>query len=278
MIVSPFTPLFFVDRKADGIDSEYMQTFAPSDQILLEVFAAPGQSVHANIYDEAKSHELSMQTIIFNTWEINEAVTLHFTTISLAPGCYSVAVFGHGRSEPFRVTDDPNILDNTTLIQYSMNNNQQRTDAVFFIDGMQYYFDFRVPGGFKDSNWAFGVESEQFVTQQSDIAQLFGLESTTKRFTLGGSSGVPVWFGEMLNRILVCTHVYFDGVKYSRKESSVPEMTTLLDGVNSFVFNQTLQQSINLDPVLEQAAHVAMRRVSDTTYRSISSTTNRIIQ
>ncbi len=275
MIVSPFTPLFFINRKADGIDSEYIQTFSTTDQILLEVLAAPGTSIHANVNNEET--DFPLYTIKFNTWNINSSTTLYFTTISLSPGLYSVSIFGYGRSEIFMVTDDARILDKTTLIQYSMNNNRQRTDAVFFIDGMQYYFDFRVPGGFKDSNWTFGVESEQFVTQLADISQLYGLESTQKRFTLGGSMGVPVWFGEMLNRILVCSHVYFDGVKYSRKESNVPEISVQLDGVNSFVFNQTLQQSVNLDPVIEQNNHAAMRRIDSDNYRSISSTTNRII-
>lgn len=276
MIVSPFTPLFFINRKADGIDSEYIQTFSTTDQILLEVLAAPGTSIHANVNNEET--DFPLYTIKFNTWNINSSTTLYFTTISLSPGIYSVSIFGYGRSEIFMVTDDAKILDKTTLIQYSMNNNRQRTDAVFFIDGMQYYFDFRVPGGFKDSNWTFGVESEQFVTQLADISQLYGLESTQKRFTLGGSMGVPVWFGEMLNRILVCSHVYFDGVKYSRKESNVPEISVQLDGVNSFVFNQTLQQSVNLDPVIEQNNHAAMRRIDNDNYRSISSTTNRIIK
>lgn len=275
MIVSPFTPLFFINRKADGIDSEYIQTFSTTDQIFLEVLAAPGTSIHANVNNEET--DFPLYTIKFNTWNINSSTTLYFTTISLSPGIYSVSIFGYGRSEIFMVTDDARILDKTTLIQYSMNNNRQRTDAVFFIDGMQYYFDFRVPGGFKDSNWTFGVESEQFVTQLADISQLYGLESTQKRFTLGGSMGVPVWFGEMLNRILVCSHVYFDGVKYSRKESNVPEISVQLDGVNSFVFNQTLQQSVNLDPVIEQNNHAAMRRIDSDNYRSISSTTNRII-
>lgn len=275
MIVSPFTPLFFIKRKADGIDSEYIQTFATTDQILLQLIGKRIATVVAQVISEPDGAVLYQ--IQFNRWDINEDVALRFTTISLSPGYYSVSIMGVGRSEVFRVTDDPLILDKTTLIQYSMNNNRQRQDAVFFIDGMQYFFDFRVPGGFKDANWTFGVESEQFVTPQADIAQLFGLESTQKRFTLGGSMGVPVWFGEMLNRILICSHVYFDGIKYSRKEANVPELTVQLEGVNSFVFNQTLQQSTNLDPVIEQRNHAAMRRVDDTNYRATSSTINRLI-
>lgn len=275
MIVSPFTPLFFINRKADGIDSEYIQTFATTDQILLQLIGGRNDTVVAQIISEPDGAVLHQ--IQFNQWDINDTVTLRFTTISLSTGYYSVNIMGVGRSEVFRVTDDPLILDKTTLIQYSMRNNRQRQDAVFFIDGMQYFFDFRVPGGFKDSNWTFGVESEQFVTQYADISQLFGLESTQKRFTLGGSMGVPVWFGEMLNRILICSHVYFDGIKYSRKEANVPELTVQLEGVNSFVFNQTLQQSTNLDPVIEQRNHAAMRRVDDTNYRATSSTINRLI-
>lgn len=276
MIVSPFTPLFFnTRRKADGIDSDYVQTFAPTDRILLELLGGSDMAVNARVLLEPSGAVL--YEIAFNKWSINSEIRLLFTTISLNPGCYSVQIDGIGKSEPFIVNDDERILNGTTLIQYSMKDNRQRNDAVFFIDGMQYFFDFRVPGGFKDSNWSFSVESEQFVTPYSDISQLFGLESTQKRFTLGDSSGVPIWFGEMLNRILVCTHVYFDGVKYSRKESNVPELTVQLEGVNSFVFSQTLQQSVNLDPVIEANNHICLRRISWDDYRAISSTLNRMI-
>lgn len=274
-IISPFTPLFWVNRKADGIESEYMQTFAPTDRILLEIFTSSGQTASALLIDEVTG--AAIDSINFNRWTMNPDTMLHFTTISLVPGKYSVYVANHGKCEPFLVTDDHNILDGTTLIQYSNRNNRQRNDAVFFINRMQYFFAWRVPGGFKDANWGFNVESEQFVTPSADIAQLFGLESTTKRFTLGSGSGVPVWYGEMLNRILTCSHVYFDGEKYSRKESNVPEMTQPLSGVNSFIFNQTLQKSVNLDPVIEQRNLAIMRRADDTNYRATTSNFNRII-
>ncbi len=153
MIVSPFTPLFFINRKADGIDSEYIQTFATTDQILLQLIGGRNDTVVAQIISEPDGAVLHQ--IQFNQWDINDTVTLRFTTISLSTGYYSVNIMGVGRSEVFRVTDDPLILNKTTLIQYSMRNNRQRQDAVFFIDGMQYFFDFRVPGGFKDSNWTF---------------------------------------------------------------------------------------------------------------------------
>lgn len=274
MIVSPFTPLFFIRHKTDGIESEYLQTFSTSDRILIQLIGSRNTSALAQVMTEPDGNVL--YNIAFNSWAINDSTYLRFSTLALSPGIYSVNIIGIGKSKPFRITDDESILKHTTLIQYSMNNNRQRTDAVFFIDGMQYFFDFRVPGGFKDSNWSFSVDNEQFVTPQADISQLFGLESTQKIFTLGGSSGVPVWYGEMLNRILTCSHVYFDGVKYCRKESSVPELNVLLDGVNSFVFNQTLQQSMNLDPTIETRNHLSMRRVESGLFRSATSYINRI--
>ncbi len=35
---------------------------------------------------------------------------------------------------------------------------------------------------------------------------------------MGGQEGVPVHFAEMLNRLLTRSYVYFDGVRYARKD------------------------------------------------------------
>ncbi|MDE7465017.1 MAG: hypothetical protein K2M59_03960 [Muribaculaceae bacterium] len=274
MIVSPFTPLFFGTRKTDGIESDYIQTFASTDKILLQIFVNPEELPIAFVYQQPSGKALCR--ITFNQWDISPDLRLYFTEICLNPGYYSIQINGYGTSDVFRVTDDRRILDRTTLIQYSMKDNRQRTDTMFFIDGMRYFFDFRVHGGFKDKSWSFSVDGEQFVTPTGDISQLYGMATTQKIFTMGGSIGVPVQFGEMLNLILTCSHVYFDGVKYSRKESNTPEISEPLEGINSFVFSQTLQKSTNLDPFIEQRNHIAMRRL-DSEYRSISSSVNRKI-
>lgn len=274
MILSPFTPLFFLDsRKADGIDSEYIQTFATTDQILVQLICDRFDNVGTLKVLDPDSGQVLFE-LPYNTWQMNANQFVAFKVLRFSPGVYSVAVNGNGLSKPFIVTDDERELSRTTLIQYSMRDNRRRQDTVFFIDGMQYFFDFRVPGGFKDSGWSFSVESEQFETPVGDISQLYGLETTQKTFTLGGSMGVPIWFGEMLNRLLVCSHVYFDGVRYSRKESSVPEVMQQLEGHNSFVFTQTLQRSNNLDPRLEERNHVILRRINDGRYRLVNPSNN----
>ncbi len=275
MLISPFTPLFFISRKTDGIKSPYTQAFAPSDRILIQVLCgADEEDGEWNLYSEP-GHIL-IGNINYSVWSMNDNVNLHFAVLTHTPGYYSVEVAGK-TSEIYHVTDNPLILQNTTLIQYSMKDNRQRQDGVFFIDGVQRFFDFRVPGGFKDSNWTFAVDGEQYTTAQADIVQLYGLDSTQKKFTLGNSEGCPVWFAELLNRLLCCDYVYFDGERYARKDTSVPETTVVLDGINSFVFTQNLQRVVNIDPELALQHQCSMRRVGSDGYRFTTTNINRII-
>lgn len=276
MILSPFTPLLFSHHKHDGIDSRYIQTFASTDQILIELLCAPNEEDGDwELYSEP--NHILLTVIETSVWALNESTEVRFAVLSPSAGYYSIKINGM-TSNVFRITDDPVILNNTTLIQYSMNNNRHRKDAVFFIDGMQRFFDFRVPGGFKDSNWSFAVEGEQFITPSADIVQLYGLDSTQKKFTLGNSEGCPIWFAELLNRLLCCTYVYFDGERYARKDNSVPETTVLLEGVNSFVFTQNLQKIVNIDPTLTLQHQALMRRIDNTNYRLVTTNINRLIR
>ncbi len=266
MIVSPFTPLFFENFKSDGIESRYVQVFATSDQILLECLFAPSETEGpfyiVGMTDDGRTINLSLS---LNSWSMNSSTILRFTVISgLDVGMYYLYYPATGLSSHyFRITNDKAELAKTTLIQYAMKDNKQRQDGVFIIDGMRYFFDFRVPGGFKDSGWTFGVENEQFITPEADPIELFALDSTQKKFTMGDQQGVPVYFAEMLNRILTCSYVYFDGVRYARKDSSVPEMNVQMEGLDSFVFTQLLQKVNNLNPTIENTNQFILRRITD---------------
>jgi len=268
MLISPFTPLFFrQNNKNVGLPSRYTQLFAPTDIILIEIISTAEQrptGVITNIHTN-KSYE-----IVWNYWDINDNQRIYFATISgLTEGCYSVSIEDIGECEPFRITTDSQELSHTTLIQYSNKDNRQRLDTVFHIDKMQYFFDFRVPGGFQDSGWTFGVENEQFVTELSDIIELYAMDSTQQTFTLGTNIGCPVWYAELLNRILCCNYIYFDGVRYARKDASVPEMTIQMEGLNSFVFKQLLQKVNNIDPNIENKNKTIIRRVDNDYYNAI---------
>lgn len=263
MKISPFTPLHFPDaNQSDGLPSRYTQVWATSDHIMIQVMADKGEDAPAATINDAHTGA-SLWTIVFMQWDMNKDKTVYFTVLKgMTPGHYTVTI-GGSTSDEFRITDDAIALGRTTLIQYRFNDNRQRDDVVSIIDHMVYFFDFRVPGGFKDSGWAFGVSNEQFSTQRNDLVELYASDYLTKTFTLGSSFGVPVWYGEMLNRLLTCSYVYFNGERYVRNDTEVPSINGLVDGLDSFVFTQVLRKAQVIDPTIEALNQAVMRRIYD---------------
>lgn len=266
--ISPFTPLHFgIEPESDGLPSRYVQLFASTDQIMVQVFAGASDTLQDATLKDAHGGAV-IGTIGWNVWTMNSAKKCFFLRLQgLSPGHYILNV-GGADSDEFIVTDDAQLLARTTLIQYRFKDNRQRDDVVSVIDYMPYFFDWRVPGGFKDSGWTFGVSNEQFVTQHEDVVELFAMDYVTKTFTMGGPEGVPVWYGELLNRLLTCSYVYFDGRRYNRNESEAPSLTTLVDGMDSFVFTQMLRPAVLLDPEIEALNQMALRRLDEDYYRA----------
>ena len=273
MKLSPFTPLHFSENNpSDGLPSRYVQTWAPTDQIMIQVVAATADSAPtATLYDAITNE--SIGTITWNSWAINSDTKIFFHVYEgLSEGYYKLTI-ADKTSDIFRVTSDEIALEKTTLIQYRNKDNKQRDDAVFVVDNVPYFFDFRIPGGFKDSGWTFGVNNEQFDTQFEDVVELYAYEYTSKTLTMGGSIGVPVWYGDLLNRLLTCHFVYVNGERYSRSDTESPQMNVLVDGLDSFVFTQTLRRVVRIEADYESLNQVAIRRV-DNTYNRISDSTN----
>lgn len=244
--ISPFTPLFFSPSSDRfGADSKYVQLFSPEDNILIQVLTTTEYKMDSRL----KNHvDGSIRDIEFQSFSLKDDTTVFYSTITgLTPGYYSVTV-GEQECDVFKVTNDEKELSKTTLIRYSMRSNKQRNDCVFWNGEDQFYFEFRAPGGFKDDDWTFAVNNEQFEIFNGNIVELFAVESTQKKFTLGNAEGCPVWFAEHLNRILCCSNVYFNGVRFVRKGNSVPEMTQEIVSLKSYIFKVSLQGMVdNID-------------------------------
>ncbi len=244
--ISPFTPLFFSPSSDRfGADSKYVQLFSPEDNILIQVLTTTEYKMDSRL----KNHvDGSIRDIEFQSFSLKDDTTVFYSTITgLTPGYYSVTV-GEQECDVFKVTNDEKELSKTTLIRYSMRSNKQRNDCVFWNGEDQFYFEFRAPGGFKDDDWTFAVNNEQFEISNGNIVELFAVESTQKKFTLGNAEGCPVWFAEHLNRILCCSNVYFNGVRFVRKGNSVPEMTQEIVSLKSYIFKVSLQGMVdNID-------------------------------
>ena len=264
-IVSPFTPLFFSPSSdVSGCKSHYTQVFAPTDQILIEVIVrAESRAITGKIISVCDNSEMDIE---WNVWSMNDSDKLYYYVITgLEDGYYMVNV-NDSNSEPFRITSDESVLKNTTLIQYSSKDNKDRRDVIFWVSEQQMFFDWRVHGGFKDSNWSFGVDNEQFTNSENDLSEIYSRHYTMKTFTLGGNIGCPIWYGEHLNRILSCTYVYFNGKRYIRSESNVPEINQVIDDVRSYVFNQILRE-IQFVDYTESKNMLKIRRVQDNNMR-----------
>lgn len=264
--ISPFTPIFFSpsgDRH--GAKPKCVHLFSQTDRILIEVIATGESSAPPNLIvrDIMNGYESEYQ---WKVWAMNSSTTLYFIELQgMSDGIYTASI-GLNVSEEFAITAEESVLQDTVLLQYSNADNRQRNDAVFWIDGMQRFFDFRIPGGFKDDNWTFIVNNEQFTTSENDKIDLYGQESTVKALTIGNSDGCPVWFADLVNRLLSCNYVYIDKVRYARNESEVPEMNAEVEGLKSYIFTQGLQRVMNIDPVLEGRNLLIMRR-TDEDYR-----------
>ncbi|MBQ9524780.1 MAG: hypothetical protein IJR69_06635 [Bacteroidaceae bacterium] len=268
--ISPFTPIFFApSADRHGAESKCVQVFSPADRILIEIIATGEQSAPPDlvIRDVLKDKEL---TYSWRFWEMNNTTTLYFIELQRMHDGIFYASIGNIVSKAFAVSSDETVLQDTVLLQYSNTDNMQRNDAVFWIDGMQRFFDFRIPGGFKDDNWTFSVNNEQFTTSDNDKTDLFGHESTIKALTIGNGDGCPVWFADLLNRLLCCNYVYVDKVRYCRNEGDVPEMNCEVEGQKSYIFTQGLQRVVNLNPAIEDTNLLVMRRVPDDRYRVTS--------
>lgn len=252
MKISPFTPIYFANGGTDKMTSRYVQTWAPTDRIMVQVVADADESAPVATLDK-RNDTLGWDhyPITWQVWEMNPNKNIYFTVLeNLDEGYYTFTIEGVV-SEPFFVTADTNKLEKTTLVQYRFKDNKQREDVVSIIDGDPYFFEFRIPGGFKDSGWSFGVSNEQFNTQNEDVVELYAHDYVIKQFTMGGSIGVPVWYGEMLNRLLTCSYVYFDGKRYARNESETPQVNILIEGLESFVYTQSLREIKFLEPNLD---------------------------
>ena len=276
MKISPFTPLCFEPYVSDGLPSRYVQLWKQTDHILVQVFADADEDAPDGIIKNAVTGA-TVDTIEWQSWEMNSEKTLYFLDLyGLDLGYYTI-VIDEMESDMFRITDDAALLERTSLIQYRFKDNKQRDDVVSLINGVPYFFDFRVPGGFKDSGWGFGVTNEQFATQHADLVELYARDYITKTFSLGGPEGVPVWYGALLNRLLTCSIVFIDGERYTRNEAEVPTMNTLVDGVDSFVFTQVVRRVNEMDVALSSGNRIALRRLENMTNVRIIDNSNILI-
>lgn len=241
--VGDVCPLFFSPIKNKfGLEMDYVQRFHTSDKIHIQVFASASEEVSVTLNNLVAE---TSTPVSLSTYNQNDNVLMHYAVLSgLDDAKYTVTVNGNA-SEPFEVCSSDIILEETTLIRYSHKSNNSAFDNIFWINDTQQVFEFRVEAGFKPEGYTSHISNEQYRNQMQEIEELYAVPYDVYTLTIGSSKGVPYWFAKHLNRILCLSLVEIDGTKYVRSESSVPEMTQVIEDSQLFQISVSLELQNN---------------------------------
>lgn len=236
-------PLFFSPLEyAFGVSSDYLQKFHVSDSIHVQVFSTDGDTVAGTLNNLSAG---SSSALTFSSYVHNDKVTMFYITLTgLAEAVYSVTINGH-ESEPFHVCASDELLERTSLISYSHKDNNSPFDNIFWIGEEQQIFQFRLEAGFKPAGFAPMVSNEQYRTQFQEIVEMFAIPYERYSLTIGDAIGLPYWLIRHINRILCLSHFAVNGTRFVRSESSVPEITQVMEDVQLFTATLLLEPANN---------------------------------
>jgi hypothetical protein len=242
--ISGVCPLFFRVIGENGALPDYVQKFHSSDTILLQLFSNDGEVPSALLNNKTEN---TSSAISFSTYQVNDSVMMYYASLSgLNEAKYTVTANGF-ESVPFCIDASDKILSETVLVRYSHKDNTTAGyAAVFWIENVQQFFEFRMEGGFKPSGIAQKVSTEQFRNQFQELANIYAVPYKTFVFTGGDNAhGLPYWFAELLNRALCLSDTEIDGVQYVRSEGSEPAITPIMEGLQAFNITISLEKKVN---------------------------------
>ena len=241
--VGDVCPLFFSPVKDKfGLDMDYIQKFHASDKIHIQVFTNASEEVSAILNNLAAGNSTP---ISLSTYNHNDNVVMYYAILrDLEDAVYTVTI-NEDTSEPFIVCSSDDLLEETVLIRYSHKSNNSAFDNIFWVDDIQQVFNFRVEAGFKPGGYSPRIDNEQYRNQMQEIEELYAVPYDVYNLTIGNSNGVPYWFAKHINRILCLSMVEIDGTRYVRSESSVPEMTQVIEDSQLFHINMALELQNN---------------------------------
>lgn len=241
--VGDVCPLFFSPVKDKfGLDMDYIQKFHASDKIHIQVFTNASEEVSASLNNLAAGNSAP---ISLSTYNHNDNVVMYYAILrDLEDAVYTVTI-NEDTSEPFIVCSSDDLLEETVLIRYSHKSNNSAFDNIFWVDDIQQVFNFRVEAGFKPGGYSPRIDNEQYRNQMQETEELYAVPYDVYNLTIGNSNGVPYWFAKHINRILCLSMVEIDGTRYVRSESSVPEMTQVIEDSQLFHINMALELQNN---------------------------------
>lgn len=248
--IGDICPLFFNPIKNEfQQDIDYIQKFHSSDTILIQVLSDNKvDKVSFHVHDLVSGESYVVEHL---KYQVNSSVTLYQAQLfGLKDSMYILEVKEgisgeYHMSEPFSVCSDSILLKETCLIQYSNEDNNSPFDNIFWINGAQQVFEFRIEGGFKPEGVSSKVDNEQFRNQFQEIVELYSVPYNTYTLTCGNASGLPYWMVLFINNILSLSHFIVNEQRYVRSGNSVPEKTQISEDGQMFNMTVLLEKNTN---------------------------------
>ena len=262
MRLSSYNPILFFafdTGETHSGNSGYIQVFAETDHIMLEIFHGIEENPEPIVVYSVENEEI-IRTLTWKRFFINSNNICSVCKFSGLPIGEYMLIFGSYRSFiQILGTDD---LDDTVLIQYANPDNNVRNDLFSNFMSNILFFELRIRGGFKDSGWIFQVENSQFMSPQNDIVELYATDYTDKVLTIGTSSGIPSSIAELINLIFTCQLIFVDGIRFARSGEKLLESKKDLMFQNQ-VYTITLRESQFLNAKFERMIRISLRKVPE---------------
>jgi hypothetical protein len=259
IINSKFSSLVFLEKEQwkapfDG-DVCHVQKFATDEEIRLQ-FVSDTRLLKAG-YTDAQGHDTPVAVRVLYAAEGRYLSEILFSVST--PGEYEFHLTGEQfyDPEPFAAGDPAVLCGNVYITRFAVMPCCELCDTVLlsythrrnaydaqFVDanGANKYFNFRIEGGIYPGNKVQALDNEVFRDQRFTPHQTAAEAYEVATLIIGTPKGVPQWAGNRVNNVFKLSDVYVDGVKTSRNEGSVPEITQLKPYYPLYVFKLKIEQ------------------------------------
>lgn len=234
-------------------EEDYCQVFSNYDQIRVQYTIPIGADISIIVRNEKTGTETILTPDLIQTNSENDIYNVTFEQIE--PGCYSFSFYQN--VVPLKLIavsyfKIKHVDDIESSILFTCTNDSNLFDAQFQdSQEEQFYFNFRVEGGFIPSEMQFNVDAENFRDQRYSNTQLSAFPYKIKRLTIGNGKGVPYWVAEKINWILACSEVKINGLGHVRSDGSAPELVETGDRFYpKYVYKIDVEESDNT-PLLD---------------------------
>ncbi|MBB4036546.1 hypothetical protein GGR21_002452 [Dysgonomonas hofstadii] len=236
--ISLFSSLDFQSDWQHNFEKQecFNQYFASSDTIRVQFAAFKNDTPTVRLTGLDTEDVISIPLTEFAPFDNYRSY--YFEITDLDTGTYKVDIINTYQevisSSVFCVMEKECLYD-TILLKYT--NREDKFDTQFLDgDGGNYFFEFRIRGGFLFKEMTFNVSNNTFRDQGYSLTQLDAYPYESRILTIGDNSGVPIWIARKLNLMFSLSYITINGLEYVRADGTEVEVNELAGYYPGYIF------------------------------------------